>query len=403
MKKTTTFALLGLFFLVAGCQGRVDSGLDRTGEFTHLFQGKRIGIITNHTAYNRRNQFIVDVFQQMPGLRIVALFSPEHGLFGSARAGAQVDDRTDPTYGLPVYSLYGASRKPDPNQLKNIDVLVFDIQDVGARFYTYISTLALALEAAGQQNKRFVVLDRPNPINGRRLEGPLLEKKWASFIGLYPIPVRHGMTVGELAKMFNGEGWLAGAVRADLTVIPMKGWRRSMWHDQTGLAFVKPSPNMPDLETAIIYPGLCLWEGTNLSEGRGTPLPFRQFGAPWIDETDLAERLNKLHLPGATFQPTTFTPTASKHKNRLCRGVRINVDRNTFVPFDSTVQIVNLIYHLYPNRFEWRADHFDRLCGTSSVRQAIINRTDLKQLQNGWQSDLKKFQRIRQKYLIYPK
>ena len=248
----------------------VRTGLDNVGEHKDLFQGKRLGIIANHTSYDSQGKYIVDVLRAMEGVRVVALFSPEHGLRGLEEAGAKVGNETDPVTGLPVYSLFGKISKPTPQMLADVDVLVFDIQDVGARFYTYLYTMSLAMEAAAENGKRFVVLDRPNPINGVQLEGPVLEPKFATFVGLYPIPVRYGLTVGELARMINGEGWLAKGVKADLTVVPLTGWRRDMWFDQTGLRFIKPSPNMPDLETAALYPGLCLLEGTNVSEGRGT-------------------------------------------------------------------------------------------------------------------------------------
>ena len=256
--------------------------------------------------------------------------------------------------------------------LKDVDVLVFDIQDVGARFYTYLYTMSLAMEAAVENGKRFVVLDRPNPINGVQVEGPVLEPAFATFVGLYPIPVRYGLTVGELARMINGEGWLTGHFTADLTVVPLTGWQRDMWYDQTDLRFINPSPNMPDLETATLYPGLCLLEGTNVSEGRGTPKPFLQFGAPWIDPNALATRLNALNLPGLRFAPASFTPTSSKHQGKLCHGVEIALmDRNRLVPFWTGVLIVNEIRRMYPNQFEWNASHFDRLCGTAAIRDAI--------------------------------
>ena len=287
--------------------------------------------------------------------------------------------------------------------LRDIDVLVFDIQDIGARFYTYIYTMSLAMEAAAENGKGFIVLDRPNPINGSNVQGNVLEPGLASFVGLYPIPVRHGMTAGELAKMFNEQGWLDGGVKADLIVIPMKGWRRRMWYDQTGLTFIKPSPNMPDLETAAVYPGLCLLEGTNVSEGRGTKMPFRQFGAPWIDSKRLADRLNKLNLPGMHFEPVRFTPASSKYQGQECNGVRIIItERDRLEPYYNGVRIVNEIYRMYPRNFQWKAGHFDRLCGTSAVRNAITGRSSLNKLRNKWQVKLESFRTIRNKYLIYP-
>jgi len=342
------------------------------------------------------------VFRDIKGVTVTALFSPEHGLYGTEQAGEKINNQVDPTYHLPVHSLYGKTRKPTPEMLKDIDVLVFDIQDIGARFYTYIYTMSLAMEAGAENGKKFVVLDRPDAINGTTIEGNLLEPSQASFVGLYPIPVRYGMTIGELAKMFNGQGWLTGGARADLVVIPMEGWRRNMWYDQTELTFIKPSPNMPDLETAAVYPGLCLLEGTNVSEGRGTNRPFRQFGAPWIDSNRLAERLNKLNLPAMRFEQVRFTPTSSKYQNQQCNGVSIVIiDRDRLEPYYSGIQIVNEICRMYPNNFEWKASHFDRLCGTSKIRDAITSGASPGELRNRWQAELQAFRKIRDKYITY--
>lgn len=399
-------ALIALILIVclADCSASVKTGLDNIGSHQRLFQGKRIGIITNHTAYNSSGQYIVDVFKKMSGTTVTALFSPEHGISGVEQAGRKIQSRTDPAGQLPVFSLYGKTRKPTPQMLKNIDILVFDIQDVGARFYTYIYTMSLAMEAAAESGKRFIVLDRPNPINGLAVEGNILETEFASFVGLYPVPVRHGMTVGELARMFNEQGWLANRVKADLVVVPMKGWRRRLWYDQTGLAFIKPSPNMTSLQTAAVYPGLCLLEGTNVSEGRGTNLPFVQFGAPWINGKNLVARLNKLNLPGMRFEPATFTPTASKYAGQKCYGAKITVtQRDLLEPYCSGIAIVNEIHRMYRDDFQWRAGHFDRLCGTAAVRNAITSRSSLQKLKQSWQPALESFLQIRKRYLLYPK
>ena len=384
------------------CHGAVKTGLDRVGQYRQIFEGKRLGIVTNHTAYDSDGKFIVEVFQRVSGGKVVALFSPEHGLWGQEQAGEKVGSRIDPVYHLPVRSLYGQTQKPTPEMLRDVDILVFDIQDVGARFYTYVYTMSLAMEAAAENGKRFVVLDRPNPINGNSIEGNLLEPAQASFVGLYPIPVRYGMTMGELAKMFNGQGWFAGGVKADLVVVPMEGWRRAMWYDQTGLRFIKPSPNMPDLETAAIYPGLCLLEGTNVSEGRGTQMPFRQFGAPWIDSAELTGRLNKLNLPGVRFEPTTFTPASSKHQGLECHGVRVVVtDRERLESYYTGVRIVEEIVRMYPRNLEWKVAHFDHLCGTSAIREAIAGGRSVDELRTAWKPALQSFLKIRNRYLIY--
>ena len=378
------------------------TGLDRVASYKDVFEGKRLGIITNHTAYDSNGRFIVDVFRSMAGVKVTALFSPEHGLWGTTPDGEKIGSETHPVYNLPVYSLYGKTQKPTSDMLRDIDVLVFDIQDIGARFYTYVYTMSLAMEAAAENGKTFVILDRPDPINGISVEGNILEPSQASFVGLYPIPVRHGMTAGELARMFNGQGWLADRVKAKLVVIPMKGWSRRMWYDQTGLRFIKTSPNMPDLETAAIYPGLCLLEGTNVSEGRGTAMPFRQFGAPWIDSRLLAGRLNSLNLPTMHFEPVSFTPASSKYQGRECHGVRVIVsNRDKLEPYLSGIKIINEICRMYPEQFEWRASHFDRLCGTSKIRNAIASHSSVDVLQGKWQKELESFLKIRAKYLLY--
>jgi uncharacterized protein YbbC (DUF1343 family) len=395
-----------LIFLCCVATGRatVRTGLDGVDAHRTLFEGKRIGIIANHTACDSQGRHIVDVFKAMDNVTVTALFSPEHGLYGTEDAGDTIDNLTDPVYGLPVYSLYGQTHKPTAEMLRDVDVLVFDIQGVGARFYTYTSTMSLAMEAAAECGKRFVVLDRPNPITGLHVEGPILESKFSSFVGLHPIPVRPGMTEGELARMFNGARWLAEGVQVELTVVPVQNWQRDLWYDQTGLLFRKPSPNIPDVVTATVYPGLCLFEGTNVSEGRGTSMPFLQFGAPWLDAEKLAQRLNALSLPGLHFSPTSFTPTSSKHTGTECHGVQITVtDRDRLDAFWSGVSIVNELYRMHPDRFEWRAAHFDRLCGTAVIREAIIAGESLEKLKHHYNGECRAFEKARHKYLLYPR
>ncbi|MBN1818578.1 MAG: DUF1343 domain-containing protein [Sedimentisphaerales bacterium] len=383
-----------------GCSKPVRTGLDNIDQYQRLFADKRVGIVMNHTAVNRKGQTIVEVFRHLPAVRVTALFGPEHGFAGLAEDGADVEDAA--MDGIPVYSLYGTTNKPTAEMLRDVDVLVFDIQDIGARFYTYVYTMALAMEAAGEHGKEFVVLDRPNPINGVTVEGNLLEPKFASFVGLYPIPLRHGMTAGELARLFTGQGWLAGGVKPKLEVVPMTGWKRKMWYDQTGLVFVKPSPNMPSLETAAIYPGLCLIEGTNLSEGRGTDKPFLQFGAPWVDATALCKALNTLRLPGIEFQPTSFVPDSSKHKGQLCHGARILItDRDKIEAYWTGIQVVAVLHKMYPEKMEFRAGHFDRLCGTDKVRQTILSGGLLVVLRDSWQIEVNRFEKMRKEYLLY--
>ncbi len=411
--KRLLFFLFSVSMMLGACRtqstAKVRVGLDRVGEYRQLFAGKHLGIIANHTAYDSRGVFIVDVFRQMPQVKISALFGPEHGFRGSHSAGVKVEERDAFLDSIPIYSLYGKTLKPTPQMLKNVDLLVFDIQDIGARFYTYIWTMALAMEAAAEQHIPFVVLDRPNPINGVQVEGAVLDTAFASFVGLFPIPVRHGMTVGELARLFNGEGWLKNGVRAQLTVIPMKGWKRSEWFDQTGLQFIPPSPNMPNLATATVYPGLCLLEGTNVSEGRGTASPFLQFGAPWINADSLRTRLNAFRLPGVRFRTVRFTPRSlpgkalhPKYQDQTCNGLRLKVnDRNRFKPFLTGVRIVQAIHDLYPQKMRWRAKHFDRLVGSDALRKAVSRNRPLQSLLERWHEQAENFKKLRQKYLLY--
>ncbi len=370
-----------------------------------LLKGKRVGLITNPTGVDKDLNSIVDRFYQDKDINLTALYGPEHGVRGDAQAGSYVDFYIDETTGLPVYSLYGKTRKPTPEMLEDVDVLVFDIQDVGTRFYTYIYTMALAMEAAEEKGIPFVVLDRPNPLGGLKVEGPILEApEYASFIGQYEIPLRHGMTVGELAKLFNKEF----GIGADLKVVKMKNWKRQMNYEDTGLEWVLPSPNMPTLDTAYAYPGTGLIEGTNLSEGRGTTKPFELLGAPFINSTELARELNKLKLKGVEFRAASFTPTFSKHSGVLTHGVQVHItDYDDFVPLETGLHIVKTVHDLYPEEFEFRAEDskgisfFDLLIGNGWVRDDIEAGKSVKQIKQKWERDLKGFLKVRSKYLLY--
>ncbi len=402
-----------LLFFCYGCVNHQDTpvktGLDRVHEYHNLFKNKRIGIITNHTGYNSEGKHIVDIFAAMESVEITALFGPEHGIRGAGEAGEKIASENDPIRNIPIYSLYGKTRKPTSEMLAAVDILVFDIQDIGARFYTYIYTMALAMEAAAEHGKKFVVLDRPNPISGTIVEGNILEEAFATFVGLYPIPVRHGLTAGELAQLFNEEGWLKNGVKANLTVIPLKNWQRNQWFDETGLRYIKPSPNMPNLASATTYPGICLLEGTNVSEGRGTEIPFQILGAPWIDQTQLAAKLNDLQLPGVAFRDTVFTPvsisgasTNPKHRNKICGGVFVAVkNREAYQSYLTGIHIVNTIHKLYPDSLKWRIKHFDRLCGTAAVRETIQGSGNIDSLITSWEEQFSSFMKTRKKYLIY--
>jgi uncharacterized protein YbbC (DUF1343 family) len=385
-----------------GCSPPVKTGLDNIAANSHIFKNKRVGIITNHTGKNSEGKFIVDIFQQMPDVNVTALFGPEHGFEGTAQDAVKVKTSDESPYGVPIYSLYGKTLKPTEQMLENVDVLVFDIQEIGARFYTYVYTMSLSMEAAAENKKTFVVLDRPNPINAASVQGNILDTKFATFVGLYPIPTRYGMTIGELATMFNNQLWLKDSVKADLTVIPMTNYKRKYWYDQTGLEFIKPSPNMPNIASAAVYPGTCLFEGTNISEGRGTDKPFLLFGAPWIDSEKLTAKLNTLNLPGLKFQPSSFTPTFSKFENEKCFGSEIIItDRDKIDTFWTGASIINTIYHMYPENVKWHERHFDRLCGTDQVRLAITEGKPLAELKAQWQEQLDDFRKIRKKYLLY--
>lgn len=369
-----------------------------------LLQGKRVGLITNPTGVDQELTNIVDLLNDEDDIKLTALYGPEHGVRGSAQAGEYVEFYIDDKTGLPVYSLYGQTRKPTPEMLENIDVLLFDIQDVGTRFYTYIYTMAYAMEAAKEKGIPIIVLDRPNPLTGTAVEGTVLDMKYASFVGNYAIPLRHGMTIGELAQLFNSKF----KIDADLTVVKMKGWKRDVYYDETPLQFVLPSPNMPTLDTAIVYPGIALFEGTNISEGRGTTKPFELIGAPFIHGTELAQQLNTLKLSGVIFRPVSFTPTTSKFANQLSHGVQIHItDRKKFQPFETGVHMVKAVHDLYPDQFQFQAANragisfFDQLVGNGWIRQGIEERRSVKDMKNQWEKELYDFKKTRSQYLLY--
>jgi uncharacterized protein YbbC (DUF1343 family) len=412
MKISILFCLVLL--ILTGCRSFdsqiiVQTGLDRIGEYQDIFTNKQIGIITNHTGYDSQNRFILDRISSLPNTKVVALFGPEHGIFGAEAAGHSIKDTIDHKTNIPIYSLYGKIRKPTIEMLQNIDLLVFDIQDIGARFYTYIYTMALSMEAAAENGIPFVVLDRPNPINGIQVEGNVLDTTFATFVGLYPIPVRHGMTVGELAMMINGEGWLTNHVQANLTIIPASNWQRDMWYDQTGLPWHSPSPNIPDLMVATAYPGMCLFEGTNVSEGRGTYQPFLRIGAPWLNLKSF-EMVNKIvDMPGVHFGPISFIPKSiksmspnPKHLDKEVFGVSINItDRQNYQSYLTGIALVKYFHDANPKKFEWRERHFDRLCGTDVIRKFIQQGKTVEQIKSWIEKQEVEFKKMRKKYLLY--
>lgn len=339
------------------------------------------------------------------GLHLTALFGPEHGFMSAAGDGVVVSDAHDPRTGLPVYSLYGETHEPTPEMFQRVDVLVFDMQDVGVRFYTFLSTLFYLLRSCAKSGCPLVVLDRPNPITGMQVDGPLLERGWESFVGIFPAPVRHGMTLGELALLINTEVELDAA----LTVIPMQGWRRNQWFDETGRIWAPTSPGMPRLETAVTYPGMCFLEGTNLSEGRGTALPFEQAGAPWLNGHALAERLNKKRLPGVIFRPVHFTPCSSKHQGKVCQGVQVHVvDRLAYRPLHTGLEIIAVCQELAQRDFSFlppsgddRRCHFDLLAGSDRLRMDLLNGAPVSEIARHWEAGLAGFLKTRAKYLLY--
>lgn len=380
---------------------RVRPGVDvLLDDSLHLVAGRRVGLITNQTGVDAAGRSSIDRLHEAPDVELVALFSPEHGIRGTEDAEV-VEGGTDPRTGLPVHSLYGETRRPTPAMLRDLEVLVFDIQDLGVRYYTYVSTMALAMEAAGRHGLPFVVLDRPNPLGGELVQGNVLDPEHASFVGMFPVPMRHGMTPGELARLYVG----AFGVQAALHVVPAAGWNRNRWADQTGLPWVRPSPNMPSLESATHYPGTCLFEGTNLSVGRGTERAFQQVGAPWLDGEALAERLNGRRLPGVRFEPVEFVPEAptdGKYEGERVRGVRLAVtDRRSYDPTVAAVALLLEVRRLAGDRWEWRRSHFDRLAGSERLRSAVEEGRSLEEIVEAWAPELAAFRALRRPYLIY--
>ena len=381
----------------------IDTGLTVLfREKLNLIEDRNIGLITNQTGVDAALRSNVSLFAACPNTRLMALFSPEHGLWGNHHDMLRIPSATDEQLLIPIYSLYGETLQPTQEMLKGIDTLVYDIQNVGVRYYTFITTMLLAMQAASEHGVEFIVLDRPNPIGGDRLEGTLLQHEFISFVGAHPIPIRHGMTIGELALLFKAE------LRLDLQleIVPMRGWTRNMWYDQTELPWVPSSPSMPTLDTAILYPGTCLIEGTNLSEGRGTTKPFEWIGAPWIDADQWSETLNHLELRGVRFRPIHFAPSLSKYVDEICHGVSIHImDRQLAMPLEIVLHLLATVVEAYPDQFEFLetdGTHFiDMLAGTDSLRLAIIERHTPAQILQGWREGLDEFAYRRKPILIY--
>jgi uncharacterized protein YbbC (DUF1343 family) len=386
---------------------RVRSGLEELAARPGRLRGLRLGLVANPTSVTSDLVHASLLLQSSRAFRLAALFGPEHGIWADAQDLVEVPDSRDPQTGLPVHSLYGRTRIPTRNMLQGLQAMVFDVQDVGSRYYTFVYTMLHVLQACAEARLPVVVLDRPNPLGGAIVDGNVLEPECRSFVGMHPLAVRHGMTVGELALLFARELELS----VDLRVVRMKGWRREMHFEDTGLPWVLPSPNMPTVDTAFVYPGGCLVEGTNLSEGRGTTRPFELVGAPWLDPWALAGALEEERLPGARFRPVFFTPTFQKHAGIPCGGVQVHVlDRDRFPAFLTYLLLIHHARRQAPKHFAWRDPPYeyekikrpiDILCGTDRVRHAIEEGGSPRSLAAGWRKEAAAFERRRAPYLLY--
>ncbi len=386
---------------------RVGLGADRREELARALRGRRVGLVANQTSFNSSMEHIVEVAGEHA--RVEVVFTPEHGLWGAAAAGEFVRSGFDGEFGVRVYSLYGENLEPPVEELQKLDLVVYDVQDLGLRWYTYVSTLYYVERACAKAGVPLLVLDRPNPLTGVATEGPVLKPEYRSFVGVASIPARYALTPGELALYYSRVEGLNCEVR----VLELEGWRRSMWFDETGLPWIPTSPNIPNLETALVYAGACMLEGTNLSEGRGTASPFLQFGAPWVKARKLARALNEEGIPGAAFRPVKFVPTASKYRGQLVSGVYVHVvDRSTFKPFTAFVRILRRIREMYgefelltreaEREVEYVKDYtawstgasryvIDYLAGTSEVRECIEGRADVEGAEERWRRERRRY------------
>jgi uncharacterized protein YbbC (DUF1343 family) len=385
---------------------KVRTGADQLDEAAKtVFAGARVGLVTCAAALNSRFQSTVDGCAEMKDAQLVALFACEHGIRGERQAGVLFGDETDPRLGIPVFSLYGDTKKPTEAMLEHVDVVLFDIQDIGVRFFTYLATLAYVMEACALSGKTLIILDRPNPFGGFCCEGGKLVPGFESFVGIAPIPFRTGMTIGEFAVYMNDRL----ERKCDLKVVRLQGWRRSMEFDETGLPWVMTSPNTPTLDSCRVYPGTCMFEGTNLSEGRGTTRPFEMIGAPWLDGELLAREMNGLRLPGVHFQPVYFTPAFSKHQGQFCSGVQLYVtDKRTFRSVETGLRLVHQASKLAPDQFAWIAPfkegrkHFiDYLTGSDLVRTKVRDAVETERIVELWSKDADDWRREREPYLLY--
>ena len=373
-----------------------------------LVAGRRVGLVCNPASIDAAFRHSADLLFEDEEIRLTAIFGPQHGFRSDLQDNMiETPHARDSRRSVPVYSLYSETREPTPEMLGDVDVLVVDLQDVGTRVYTYIYTMANCMRAAARHGVRVIVCDRPNPVGGVEVEGPTLRDPWTSFVGQFPIPLRHGLTIGELARLFNDAFGIACA----LDVVALDGWRREMYHDETGLPWVIPSPNLPTLDSAIVYPGAVLFEGTKLSEGRGTTRPFELIGAPWIDGEQLAAAMNARGLPGVHFRPVFFEPTFQKHARQTCGGCQIHVtDRRRFEPVRTSVELMAEFRREDPARFAWREPPYeyehdkepiDILYGTDQLRRTLNEGGDVGTMIEAWEADEEPFRRLRERYLLY--
>ncbi len=385
----------------------ISIGLENLEQAGVNLAGKRLGLLCNQASTDRSLQHSRDVLLQIFGKQLTCLFSPQHGFFSEKQDNMiESDHQTDPVSGLPVFSLYGETRKPDAAMFEHFDVLLIDIVDVGTRVYTFLYTMAYCLQTAAEEGKQVVVLDRPNPIGGA-VEGNILRDDCSSFVGLYPIPMRHGMTFGELALLLNEEY----GIGADLKVVPMQGWEHSMYFRDTDFPWVSPSPNMPTPETALVYPGQVIWEGTNCSEGRGTTLPFEFVGAPYWDHGEILKALQKTPLPGCYFRPLVFQPTSGKWAGQNCTGFQIHVtDPSLFLPYRTSITLLQAVMNCFPADFSYKEPPYeyeferlpmDLILGDRQLRKGLEEGKDILELESAWQPELDKFCSLRKKYLLY--
>lgn len=417
--KTNIIISFVLAFTIIGCKNaenqsnpKVITGAANLAENNYeQLQGKKVGLVTNHSAVVD-GTLLIDLLHEAEGVELTALFSPEHGIRGDADAGAYIEDSEDEKTGVPIYSLYGENRKPTDEMLKDVDVLVFDMQDVGARFYTYISTMGYTMQAAAENDIPYVVLDRPNPLGGNLVEGFIPELESDTFVGLYPIPVTHGMTTGELARMIKGEAYLDNLDDLDLDVAKNSGWQRDMLWSDVNLAWIPPSPNIPHFETALIYPGACLFEATHISEGRGTESPFILIGAPWADGEALAAELNEKNLPGLEFEPSTFTPesiegmsTEPKLEGEELEGIRYNItDEEKVEPVAAGIHVLLTFYNAAPDSAKedfFRAERLNTLAGSDEFHDMIMDGKSAREIIEKWKEKTDSFKKDREPYLLY--